>query len=216
MQTCTRFAQQGQNLARPLGLRHVTASPWVEVVHAVEAWQAARFHAGSVGVHATTRTILSLNQGCGLARYSLPQHWQSRPIERIEHGSASNRSHQQFGCPPTDFLPFTPRSVHIGGPQANPSQPSQRYQTDWHRTGQEVQRDCSRLRIEFQRKSKRDSDVAAMGQDFGQQARCLRWRPPVSVIGEIAQTCGDLGSWPLRVAARRFIDCPVRAATVHA
>ena len=100
-------------------------------------------------------------------RHPMTQTVTTGPVERIQHGGASDRSHHQFGCPPTDFLPFTPRSVHVGGMQANPSQSSQWHQADRHRAGQEVQRDRSRLQIGFEGKSKRDSDVAAMGQDFG-------------------------------------------------
>ena len=145
-------------------------------------------------VLATPKATMWLNwKAFDLARYPLPQHPQPRPIERIQRGSAANRSHQQFGCPPTDLLSVAPRSVHVGGLQADPSQSSQRYQTDWHRAGQEVESGRCRLRIEFQGKSKRDSDVATVGQDFREQTRCLRRRPPVSVISEIAQTCRDFG-----------------------
>ncbi len=33
---------------------------------------------------------------------------------------------------------------------------------------------------------------------------------------EVAQTCRDFGSWPLRAAACQLIDCPIRATTARA
>ena len=87
------------------------------------------------------------------------------PVERIQHGGASDRSHHQLGCPPTDVLPFPHvRSISVACKRI--PQSSQWHQTDWHRAGQEVQCDRSRLQIGFQGKAKRDSDVAAMGQHF--------------------------------------------------
>lgn len=89
----------------------------------------------------------------------------------------------------------------------NPSVLSHLHQSGWHRAGQEVERDHGQLWIGFEGKSKRNSDVAAMTQDFGQPARWLRRRSPVLAISEVAKICGDLGSRPVRAAARHLIDC---------
>jgi hypothetical protein len=36
------------------------------------------------------------------------------------------------------------------------------------------------------------------------------------VISEVAQTCRNFGSWPLRATARQLIDCPILTTTAHA
>jgi hypothetical protein len=150
-------------------------------------------------------------------RHSLPQQGQSGPVERIQRGGASERGHHQFRCPSSDFLSFPPGSVDVSGVQPKASQSSPRHKAERQRAGQEVQRRGCQLRIGFEGKSKRDSDVAAVGQDFGQPSRCcLRRGPPVLVISQIAQTCRDLSSWHLRAAARQFIDYPSQTPTAQA
>jgi hypothetical protein len=148
-----------------------------------------------------------------LARYSLPQQWQSRPVERIQRDGASDCGHQQIGCPPTDFRSFTPCTVDIGGVPTNPSVLSHLHQSDWHRAGQEVERDHGQLRIGFEGHSKRDFDVAAMAEDFSQPCRCF-WRGmPVVVLREVAETCRDFCGGRLRPPTGQLVVRPSQVAT---
>ena len=144
-----------------------------------------------------------------LARYPLPHHGQSGPVERIQRGDASERRHQQLRCLPADFLALTPDSVDIRGAHPKASQSSPRHQAQRRRAGQEVQRRRCQLPIGLEGKSKRDPDVAAVGQDFGQPGRCCERRGiPLLVISQVAQSCRDLSSWHLRTPAGPFIDSP--------
>ena len=114
---------------------------------------------------------------------------------------------------PLGFPVLSPASVDVSGVQPKATQSSPRNQAKRHRAGQEVQRRRCQLRIGFEGKPKRDPDVAAMRQDFGQPSGCrLRRRIPLLVISQVAQSRRDLSSWHLRAATRPFIDYPIQAA----